>query len=184
MAKVAVLLGPDFQDAELRVPLDRLRDAGHQPEILGTKQGEMLRGKLGEEVVRAEHAVRDRSPREYDALVIPGGKSPAHLRKDADAVRFVKEFVASGKPVAAVCHGPQMLVEAGVVRGRQMTSWPEVRKELEDAGAKWVDREVVEDGMLITSRKPEDLEAFSRALLARLQGSSTSTRTSTALGSE
>jgi protease I len=91
------------------------------------------------------------------------------LRKDEQAVDFVKRFVTSGKTVAAVCHGPQMLVEAGLVNRRVMTSWPEVRSELERSGARWVDQQVVEDDNLITSRKPEDLEAFSRAILARLE---------------
>lgn len=183
MARVAVLLGPEYQDQELSVPLDRMRAAGHEPEIVGIEAGAMLHGKNGEEAVLVERAVRDASPDDYDALVIPGGKSPAHLRKDPDAVRFVKEFVATEKPVAAVCHGPQMLVEAGVVRGRVMTSWPEVQGELEKGGARWIDREVVEDGPFITSRKPEDLEAFSRALLARLQ-TAAPPRSHAALGTE
>jgi protease I len=168
MAKVAMLLGQDYEDSEARIPLDRLREAGHEVDVVGLERGETLRGKKGKESIVADKAVSDVEPSDYDVLVIPGGKSPAHLRKDDDAVAFVKRFVTSGKLVAAVCHGPQMLVEAGVANGRVMTSWPEVRSELERSGARWFDEAVVEDGNLITSRKPEDLDAFSRAILARL----------------
>jgi len=169
MAKVAMLLGQEYEDSEARIPLDRLRESGHEVNVVGLEAGETLRGKKGKEEITADVAVSDASPDAYDALVIPGGKSPAHLRKDERAVDFVEQFMTKGKLVAAVCHGPQMLVEAGLVDGRVMTSWPEVRAELERAGARWVDQQVVEDGNLITSRKPEDLEAFSHAILARLE---------------
>jgi protease I len=168
MAKIAMLLGQEYEDSEARIPLDRLREAGHEVDVVGLQSGETLRGKLGQESIEADKAVSDVAPQEYDALVIPGGKSPSHLRKDEGAVAFVKGFVTSGKLVAAVCHGPQMLVEAGAVNGRVMTSWPEVRSELERAGARWFDEAVVEDANFITSRKPADLEPFSRAILARL----------------
>jgi len=168
MAKIAMLVGQEYEDSEVRVPLDRLREAGHEVVIVGVKAGEVLRGKKGEEEVTADRAIDEVQPREFAALVLPGGKSPAHLRQDARVVEFVKSFVATSKPIAAVCHGPQLLVEASAVRGKNLTSWPEIREEMEKAGAHWVDREVVEDGALITSRKPADLEAFSDALLARL----------------
>ncbi len=169
MAKLAMLLGQEYEDSEVRIPLDLLREAGHDVVIVGVKAGETLRGKNGEEEVEADRSIEDVLPREFAALVIPGGKSPAHLREDARVVEFVKSFVATTKPIAAVCHGPQLLVEANAVRGKKLTSWPEIREEMETAGAVWVDREVVEDGALITSRKPADLEAFSNALLARLE---------------
>ena len=168
MAKVAMLLGQDFQDSEMRIPLDRLQDAGHEVEVVGVKVGEILRGKLGLEQIRSGRAVADATPDEYDALLIPGGGSPAHLRKFAAVKSFVEAFVASEKPVAAICHGPWLLADADAVRGRRVTSWPPVRERLEAAGAHWVDREVVEDGALITSRRPGDAEAFARALLVRL----------------
>jgi protease I len=174
MAKVAVLVGQEFEDSELRIPVDRLREAGHKVEIVGQKRGETLRGKKGKEETQVDRAVSSESgasavsPKDYDALVIPGGRSPANLRKDPNVIEFVREFMSSGKPVAAVCHGPQLLVEAGVANGRMMTSWPEIRPELERAGVRWVDREVVEEGALITSRKPEDLEAFSQKLIERI----------------
>jgi protease I len=168
MAHIACLVGPEFEDSELKVPVDRLREAGHEVELLGTAGGLELRGKRGKVVVKTDAAVDERRPDQYDALVIPGGHSPDHLRTDHDVVQFVREFAASGRPIAAVCHGPQLLIEAGVVDGVRMTSWPSVRTDLRNAGAEVVDEEVVEDRQFITSRKPDDLEAFSRALLARL----------------
>jgi len=100
---------------------------------------------------------------------IPGGHSPDRLRMDEELVDFVRRFGESGRPIAAICHGPQLLIEADLVRGRTLTSWPSIRKDLENAGASWVDREVVEDGELISSRQPQDAEAFSRAILRALQ---------------
>lgn len=167
MAKVAVLLDDDFEDSEFRIPFDRLREAKHDVEVLGIRR-RTVKGKRGKEEVRVEHAVKDREPADYDALVIPGGFSPDHLRVDDDVVDFVRRFWATNKPVAAVCHGPQLLIEADVVKAHEVTSWPSVRKDLENAGARWRDQEVVIDGTLITSRKPSDLEAFSRALIERL----------------
>jgi protease I len=166
--KVAVLLDQDFEDSEFRVPVDRLRQAGHDVEVLGHTP-RTVKGKRGKEEVRVTVAVKDRNVDDYDALLIPGGYSPDHLRTDENVVDFVRRFWASGKPVAAVCHGPQLLIEADVVKAHKVTSWPSVRTDLENAGASWIDAEVVVDGGLITSRKPEDLEAFSAALLERLQ---------------
>lgn len=107
-------------------------------------------------------------PEDFDLLLIPGGHSPDALRTNEGIVDFVRRFADSGRAIAAVCHGPQLLIEAGLVRGKKLTSWPSVRTDLENAGAHWVDREVVEDGPLVTSRKPEDLDAFNEAVLARL----------------
>jgi protease I len=113
---------------------------------------------------------------EFDALVIPGGYSPDRLRMDPDMVNFVREFVRSGKVTAAVCHAPWMLAEADVIRGRTVTSWPSIKTDLVNAGAKWIDREVVEDGNIITSRKPADLTAFSETILRRLGAQDVSRR--------
>ena len=169
MAKIAVPLANDFEDSEFTVPCERLRAAGQEFVVVGTEAGATVRGKRGKATATIERSSREIDPREFDALVIPGGYSPDHLRLDRDLVSFVRRFVRSGKLVAAVCHGPQLLIEADVVRGRTMTSWPSVRKDLENAGARWVDRGVVEDGNMITSRKPEDLAAFSDAILRRLE---------------
>ena len=125
-------------------------------------------GKRGHERVTIQQAVRDVSEKHYDALVIPGGYSPDHLRIDGDAVRFTRAMAMAGKPVAAVCHAPWMLIEADLAGGRMVTSWPSVRTDLVNAGARWVDREVVVDGNIITSRRPGDLAAFSDAILQQL----------------
>jgi protease I len=163
-ATIAFVVDDDFEDSELRVPLDSLRRAGFRIEILGAKRGETKKGKKGVETVKIEAAATDRKASQYDALVIPGGYSPDHLRTDPGVVALVRDMVSSGKVVAAVCHGPQLLIEADAVRGKKLTSWPSVRKDLENAGATWTDQEVVIDGNLITSRKPADLPAFAQAI--------------------
>lgn len=170
MARIALIVADLFEDSEFRVPFDTLRNAGHQVDIIGIEAGREIKGKKGKETIRTERAVRDITAEPYHALLIPGGYSPDHLRMDKDMVRFVRQFVDAGKPVAAVCHAPWMLAEADVIRGRSVTSWPSIKTDLVNAGAKWIDREVVEDGNLITSRKPDDLQAFSQALLRRVGG--------------
>ena len=164
MARIAFVLGADFEDSEFRKPYDALRTAGHQIEVLGTKAGMTVKGKAGKESFVIEAAAADRNPKDYDALVIPGGYSPDHLRTDKGVADFVHAMVDAGKVIAAVCHGPQLLIEADAVKGKQMTSWPSVKKDLQNAGANWVDREVVVDDKLITSRKPDDLPAFAAAI--------------------
>lgn len=170
MARIALLLGPDFEDSEYTVPRRRLEEAGHEIVVIGVEQGATVEGKRGEASVRIDAAASESDPGRFDALVIPGGYSPEKLRTDADVIAFVETFWGTGRPVAAVCRGPQLLIEADVVRGKEVTSWPSVRRDLESAGARWRDAEVVQDGPLITSRKPDDLEAFSDAVLGALQG--------------
>lgn len=168
MANVAILLGPLFEDSEFRIPAERLAAAGHQLTVVGSRAGEQVTGKRGEETVSVEAAARDLRAADFDALVIPGGQAPDKLRMDPDVVGFVRAFARTGRPLAAVCHGPQLLIEADLVRGRKVTSWPSVRKDLENAGAHWMDRQVVVDAELITSRKPDDLVAFSEAVQSAL----------------
>ncbi len=168
MAKIAMVIGPEFEDSEFRVPYDALREAGHEVTLVGVKAGEKVEGKKGKESAKVDVAADGKDAAGYDAMAIPGGASPDHLRTEKNVVDFVRAFVKTGKPIAAVCHGPQLLIEADAVAGRTMTSWASVRKDLENAGARWVDREVVVDGNLITSRKPADLPAFSKALLEAL----------------
>jgi protease I len=169
MARIAFVLGEDFEDSEFRVPYDALREAGHQVDVLGAKAGVTVKGKRGKESVRIDAACADQEPAVYDALVIPGGYSPDHLRMDRAVVRFVQRMVQADKLIAAVCHGPQLLIEADAVEGKTVTSWPSVHTDLVNAGAKWVDREVVVDDKLITSRKPDDLRAFTAAIRAHLE---------------
>lgn len=169
MSRIAFVVGEDFEDSELMKPLDELREAGHDVELLGVKAGEKIKGKKGTEIT-LDASVTEKDAKSYDAIVIPGGYSPDHLRMDKDVVRFVQTAVHADKVIAAVCHGPQLLIEADAVEDKQLTSWPSVRTDLLNAGAKWVDREVVIDGKLITSRKPADLPAFIAAIREQLGG--------------
>lgn len=168
MAKVAFVLADDFEDSEFRVPYDRLREAGHRVTVVGREAGKEVTGKRGKERCTPEAAPDQVNASDFDALVIPGGYSPDKLRTHEGVVKFVKGFFGSDKPVAAICHAGSLLVEADVLEGRTVTSWPSIRTDLVNAGADWVDEQVVEDGNLITSRMPDDLEAFSSTILRRL----------------
>lgn len=169
MARIAIIIDQMFEDSEFRVPYDRLRDAGHQVDIVGLEADKELHGKKDVEQIRTTHAASDISAADYDALVIPGGYSPDKLRTDHDMVRLTREIFNAEKPLAAVCHAGWLLVEADIADGRTVTSWPSIKTDLINAGARWIDREVVEDGNLITSRKPDDLEAFSKAIMRQLE---------------
>jgi len=167
--KVAFLVAAEgIEKVELTEPWAAVADAGFSPVLLSPETGEV---QLFEHLDKAdtqpvEATVGQAGVGDYDALVLPGGvANPDALRTDAAAVAFVREFVESGKPVAAICHAPWTLVEADVVRGRQLTSWPSLQTDLRNAGATWVDEKVVVDGNLITSRNPGDLPAFNNALL-------------------
>jgi protease I len=168
MARIAIIADDMFEDVELRQPYDRLREAGHEVVVVGLEEGKEIEGKQGRERFKIERAVTDVRADEFDALVIPGGYSPDKLRMSRPMVAFTRAVFDQGKLVAAVCHAPWMLVEADVAEGRTVTSWPSIRTDLINAGARWVDREVVEDGNLVTSRKPDDLPAFSETILRRL----------------
>ncbi len=169
-ARVAFIVDEQFEDAEFRVPYDRLLDAGYEVVIVGREAGKLLKGKKGRETITTERSIRDVSAGDFDALVIPGGYSPDHLRQDPDMVAFTRDIFTAGKPLAAICHAGWMLAEADLLDGRTVTSWPSIKTDLVNAGAHWVDREVVEDGNLITSRKPADLQAFSETILRQLKG--------------
>jgi protease I len=172
--KIAILATDGFEQVELTDPKKDLEAAGATVTVLSIKPGEG--GKAGEikgwdktdwgKSVKVDGLVYDAKVEEFDALVLPGGQiNPDKLRVDKDAVAFVKKFAESGKTVAAICHGPWTLIEAGVVKGKTMTSWPSVHTDLINAGAHWVDKQVVVDGNFITSRKPEDIPAFSKAII-------------------
>jgi protease I len=165
--KIAILATDGFEQAELTDPKKNLEDAGATVEVLSIKEGKIKGWDKTDwgSSVKVDRLVSDAKTSDYDALVLPGGQiNPDKLRMDKAAVAFVREFAQSQKPVAAICHGPWMLIEAGVVRGRTMTSWPSVHTDLINAGANWVDQESVTDANIITSRKPEDIPAFSRAI--------------------
>ncbi len=169
MARIAFIVDNMFEDSEFRVPYDRVKEAGHETVIVGLAKGKELKGKSGKETIRTDVAIDDVSSNQFGALVIPGGYSPDKIRTNANMVRLTKEIFEAQKPVAAICHAGWMLAEADIIRGRTVTSWPSIKTDLINAGAEWVDQEVVEDGNLITSRKPDDLEAFTKMLLAQLE---------------
>jgi protease I len=165
--RIAALVGPDFEDSEFRVPFDRFREAGHEVIVVGQKKGETLTGKKGKERTQVELALDDARPEQFDALFIPGGHSPDHLRADDRAVQFVKRF--ADKPIFAICHGPQLLITADMVSDRTMTAWKTIQVDLDKAGAKVVDKDVVVDRNFVTSRKPDDIDAFVRESLRMLE---------------
>jgi len=167
--KVAVLLGEGFEDSEFKVPYDRLKAEGFEVDVIGRETGEELRGKRGKVTTKATRSIADARPLDYDALVLPGGYSPDKLRADERFVRFVKDFDATKKPLAAVCHGPQLLITAGLVKGRTLTAWSTIQEDLRQIGARVKDEPVVKDGNWITSRKPDDLQQFSDALIRALR---------------
>lgn len=171
MAKVGFIMGDVFEDSEFKVPYEAVKEAGHQAVVIGTMKGKKLEGKNGEEAVTTDASVSEVDAGSLDALVIPGGYSPDKIRTDAGMVELTRSMVASGKPVAAICHAGWMLAEAGILAGKTVTSWPSIKTDLVNAGANWVDQEVVEDGNLITSRKPDDLDAFTKTLLSQMEQS-------------
>jgi protease I len=170
--RIAFLTASEGIEAvELTEPWDAVTGAGHTAELLSPESGEVqLFNHLDKAETRpVDKTVGDASVDDYDALVLPGGvANPDALRMDEDAVSFIKAFVASGKPVAAICHAPWTLVEAGVLSGKRVTSWPSLQTDIRNAGGDWVDEKVVEDGNLITSRNPDDIPAFTKAVLAAL----------------
>jgi len=168
MARIAFVVGEDFEDSEFKKPYDELREAGHEVDVLGVKAGTTMKGKKGKEEIKIDAAVVDKDPAQYDAIVIPGGYSPDHLRMDKNVVSFVQRAVQADKIIAAICHGPQLLIEADAVEDKKLTSWPSVRTDLLNAGARWLDKEVIVDGKLITSRKPDDIPAFIAAIREQL----------------
>lgn len=160
------------EEVELTAPWQGAVNAGHTAELLSLDEGEvqLFQHLDRSSMKRIDRRVRDMSIADYDALVLPGGvANPDALRADETAVAFVRDFVDSGKPVAAICHAPWTLVEADRVRGKRLTSWPSLQTDIRNAGGEWVDEEVVVDGNLITSRKPDDLPAFTKILLDALE---------------
>lgn len=158
--KIACLLDNGFEDSEFKDPFDRLRAAGHQVTVIGFRSGAVLRGYRGRVEVTTDRSLAEVDQGQFDALFLPGGNSPDHLRADPDMVKFVSAFMADSRPVLAICHGPQLLLTADVVRGRRLTAWRTVQGDLRHAGADVVDEEVVVDHNLVTSRQPQDIPAF------------------------
>jgi protease I len=169
MARVAFILDEMFEDSEFKYPYDRTKEAGHDTVVIGLEKGKTVAGKKGKEEITTDAAISEVSPEDFDALVIPGGYSPDKIRSDRNMVEFTRAMASSGKPVAAICHAGWMLAEADVIKGKTVTSWPSIKTDLVNSGANWVDQEVVEDENLITSRKPDDLEAFTKVLLSQVE---------------
>jgi deglycase len=171
--KVAILAADMFERVELEEPRQALEDAGAETEIVSIHDGEIKGFDHFDpaNTVRVDRTIEEVSPDEFDALLIPGGVgNPDQLRGEENVVSFVREFHAAGKPMAVICHGPWVLVESGVVRGRRLTSWPTLETDIRNAGGEWVDDEVVVDGNLVTSRKPDDIPAFTREMTRIFSG--------------
>lgn len=169
--RVAILTEDGFEQSELTSPKTALENEGAHVEIISTKTGNVRAWNEKDWGIElpVNKLVDDARMEDYDALVLPGGvMNPDKLRTNKKAVEFAKTFLASGKPVAAICHGPQTLIETGAISGKNMTSFPSLQTDLKNAGVKWEDKEMIQDGNLITSRKPADLPAFNEALINAL----------------
>ena len=167
--RAAVMIGPLFEDVEATYPYHRLREAGATVELIGAKGDDVLRGKKGEEL-RTENAAADLIADDLDLLVIAGGYGPDKLRTDPGVRKLVREMDDAGKPIAFICHAGWVPISAGIVAGRRMSSHPSIADDLRNAGAEWEDAEVVVDGNLVSSRRPDDLPAFMRAAIALAVG--------------
>jgi protease I len=169
--KVAILTENGFEQVELTSPKAALENAGAKVDVISPQQGKVKawdKTDWGIEV-KVDKDLANVKPADYDALVLPGGiMNPDRLRQNENAVNFVKEFLQSGKPIAAICHGPQILIETGLLKGKTMTSFPSLQTDLRNAGVNWVDKEIVHFGNLITSRKPSDLDVFNEELIKTL----------------
>lgn len=168
MARIAVPIAGMFEDSEYSEPAAAFKKAGHELIHVGLSAGATVKGKKKTTPVRIDRDFHGLSTDGFDALFIPGGFSPDILRADDDAVRFVRQFFQSGKPVFAICHGPQLLISAQVLKGKKLTGWKSIRQDIINAGAEFFDREVVEDGNLVTSRSPADIPAFINTSLKKL----------------
>jgi protease I len=169
MSKIAVVITDMFEDVEYTKPAEAFKKAGHELVHVGLKSGATVKGKKAGTPVKVEKTAQEVKVTDFDALLIPGGYSPDKLRVDEHVVSFVKEFVESGKPICAICHAPQLLITAQVLRGRKITGWKSLVQDIKNAGAEFIDQEVVIDGNLISSRSPADIPAFIKACSERLK---------------
>lgn len=166
--RIAILVANGFEQIELTEPRKALDQAGAITQVVSPEQSKVKGWNMKEwgNEIPVDVPLQDAKPQDYHALLLPGGvMNPDHLRMNPEAVSFVKDFIDAGKPIAAICHGPWTLIEAGAVEGRTMTSWPSLKTDLTNAGAQWEDREVIRDGKLVTSRKPDDIPAFNREMI-------------------
>ncbi len=169
MSRIAVLIDEMFEDSEYTQPAEAFKAEGHNLTHIGLEKAKTVKGKRNETPVQIDKDIKDTAVSDFDALLIPGGFSPDKLRAHDEAVEFVKTFMESEKPVFAICHGPQLLISADVLKGRKVTGWKSIVQDIKNAGAEFLDQEVVEDGNLVSSRKPDDLPAFIRVCLSKLK---------------
>jgi len=166
--KVAILVTDGFEQDELLLPRKALDEAGAQTQVVSPKADKVKAWKHVDwgDSIKVDQSLHHAKPSDFDALLLPGGvMNPDKLRMEVKAVEFVKAFFEAGKPVAAICHGPWTIIEAGMAKGRKIASWPSLKTDLRNAGAEWIDREAVIDGKLVSARKPEDIPAFNQAML-------------------
>jgi len=166
--KVAILVADGFEQVEMTKPREALDEAGAETKIVSLKPGKIQGVNHADKGDKfdVDLTLDDARPEEFDALMIPGGlHNPDAMRTNEKALQFARHFFREGKPVAAICHGPQLLINADLVRGRKMTSWPAIQVDMRNAGARWVDEEVVVDNGLVSSRKPDDIPAFNRKMI-------------------
>jgi len=168
--RIAILVEQDFEDAELTEPLRAMKDAGATVVIVGSGSRQSYQGKKRVAEVTVDTTADKVKVEEFDAIIVPGGYAPDKMRLHQPMIDLVKDAYKAGKIIAAVCHGPQLLISAGIVKGRRVTSWSSVAIDLVNAGAVWVDEPVVRDGNIITSRKPADLPEFNKAIIKALRG--------------
>jgi len=169
--RVAILATDGFEQSELEKPLEAVKKSGADADVVSPKSGKIQGWKNDDfgNFIAVDVTLENAKAEDYDALILPGGvMNPDKLRQLPEAVQFVRDFFVAGKPVAAICHGPQLLIEADVVRGRRLTSYSSIRKDLENAGAEWVDEPVVTDQGLVTSRNPGDIPAFNKKVLEEI----------------
>lgn len=169
MAKIAVLITDKFEDVEYTEPASAFKEEGHELIHVGINEGKIVRGKKKGTEVKIDAAVENVSIENFDALLIPGGYSPDKLRVNKEAVDFAGGFLKSGKPVFSICHGAQILITADVLSGREVTGWKSIKQDIKNAGADYIDREVVVDDNLVSSRHPGDIPAFIRESLKKLR---------------
>ena len=166
--RIAILAEEDFEDSEIMEPLRAMKDAGARVVVVGSGSKKSYKGKRGSATITADTTADKVKADEFDAVIIPGGYAPDKMRLKQSMIELVRKAHDLGKIIAAVCHGPQLLISADIVRGRRLTSWPSVAVDLKNAGATWVDESVVRDGNIITSRKPADLPRFNKAIIGAL----------------
>jgi len=167
--RVAILAEEDFEDSELIEPMRALKGTGARVLIVGSGSQETYRGKRGSATVRVDATADKVKAEDFDAVIVPGGYAPDKMRLHQSMIDLIRKAHDLGKVVAAICHGPQLLISAEIVKGRRVTSWPSIALDLRNAGADWVDEPVVQDENLITSRKPADLPRFNKAIIKALQ---------------